>query len=310
MPGHYIVLADLDGAAGVRNPHECYPNFHEYTQYGVPNMAADANAAARGLLKGGADAVTVVDGHLLGQNLISAQIEAPAALGKGTLLDELEAGPIAGVFLTGVHGKTGTPNSFSSHTIAPFLAVRANGDVVSDAHVVALLAGAYGVPLVGASGDWVACDDLHWTAPEVAVAATKTGFDRSTVRHHNPMTAREGIEQVAERAARAPAPKPLALGSHFRLEISMADEPAAKRAEAALANGVRRKGRVLAWAGGDPKEAVAFLATAVGSAYPGWVDGLGRRAVPESPGGATAGGQLDPALIERFYGTGAPYWAD
>ncbi|MGH6693567.1 MAG: M55 family metallopeptidase, partial [Gammaproteobacteria bacterium] len=185
MPGHFVVLADLDGASGVRNPHECYPNFREYTDFGVSNMVGDANAAARGLIAGGAEAVTIVDGHLLGQNLISAQVDAPAQLGKGTLQDELERGPVAGVFLTGLHGKTGAPNSFSSHTIAPFLAVRLNGDVISDAQVVAMLAASYGTPLVGVSGDWVACEELRWAFPDMAVAPTKTGFDRSTVRHHN-----------------------------------------------------------------------------------------------------------------------------
>ncbi|HEX9710519.1 MAG TPA: M55 family metallopeptidase, partial [Candidatus Thermoplasmatota archaeon] len=273
MPGHYVVLADLDGAAGVRNPHECYPNFSEYAEFGVPNMAADANAAARGLFAGGADAVTLVDGHLLGQNLISAQVEAPAQLGKGTLLDELERGPVAGVFLTGLHGKTGAPNSFSSHTIAPFLAARVDGDVVSDAQVVALLAGSYGAPLVGASGDWVACEELHWSMPDLPVAPTKTGFDRSTVRHHNPQAARAALEEVAERAARAAPPRPAAATAPFRLELSLGDEEWAQRAAAAVDGMARRQRRVLVHAGSDFRLASQFLAQAVGSTFPGWVDG-------------------------------------
>jgi D-amino peptidase len=310
MPGHFIVLADLDGAAGVRNPHECYPNFSEYTQYGVPNMAADANAAARGLVAGGAEKVTVVDGHLLGQNLISSHVEGPAVLGPGTLLDELEAGPVAGVFLTGVHGKTGTPNSFSSHTIAPFLAARLNGDVISDAQIVGLLAGAHGVPLVGASGDWVACEDLTWAMPQLRVAPTKTGFDRTTVRHHNPQASRLAIEEVAQQAARGPAPAPMALQGPFRLELALPDEAAATRAAQAVEGQGRQDRRVLTFTGREFKEASQFLARAVGSAYPGWVDGLGRRAVPPQPQGPTAGGHLEGALIERFYGAGAPYWSD
>lgn len=310
MPGHFIVLADLDGSSGVRNPHECYPNFAEYAQYGVPNMAADANAAARGLLEGGADRVTIVDGHLLGQNLISAHVEATAQLGEGTLLDELERGGVAGLFLTGMHGKTGAPNSFSSHTIAPFLAVRLNGDVISDAEVVALLAGAFGVPVVGASGDWVACEDLHWSMPDLPVAPTKTGFDRSTVRHHIPQTVRLTIGEVARRAAGADLIKPVVPEGPFRIELSMGDEEVAKRAAAAVDGTARRRRRVLLHAGSDVRAASDFLARAVGSAFPGWVDGLGRRAVPEAPAGPTAGGHLDAAIIDRFYGQGAPYWKD
>lgn len=310
MPGHFVVLADLDGASGVRNPHECYPNYSEYSQFGVPNMVDDANAAVRGLAAGGADEVTVVDGHLLGQNLISAQLEAPAKLAGGTLMDELERGGVAGVFLTGMHGKTGAANSFSSHTIAPFLAVRYNGDVISDAQVVSLLAGAWGVPLIGASGDWVACEDLHWGMPDLPVAPTKTGFDRSTVRHHNPQTARLHIEEVAKRAAGSDLVKPTVPDGPFRIELSMGDEEAAKRAAEAVDGAARLHRRVLLHAGLDMRAASDFLARAVGSAFPGWVDGLGRRAVPEAPSGPTAGGQLDPTIIDRFYGYGAPYWAD
>jgi D-amino peptidase len=310
MPGHYVVLADLDGASGVRNPRECYPNFTEYSDYGLPNMVADANAAVRGLVAGDADRVTVVDGHLVGQNLISAHIESPAVLGKGTLLDELEAGGVEGVFLTGMHGKTGTPNSFSSHTIAPFLALRLNGDVVSDSQLVGFLVGAFDVPLIGVSGDWVACEEMHWAIPDLPVAPTKTGFDRSTVRHHNPLTARATIEETAARAAGSELVGPAKVPSRFRLELSLSDEESAKRAGAAVDGMARRQRRVLTFAGTDFVAATAFLARAVGALFPGWVDGLGRRAIPESPADATAGGLLQRALIDRFYGPGAPYWSD
>src|SRR6266496_5626797 len=71
VPGKFVVLADLDGAAGVRNPHECFPNFSEYHEFGIANMEADALSAAAGLVEGGADEVAVVDGHFLGGNLVS-----------------------------------------------------------------------------------------------------------------------------------------------------------------------------------------------------------------------------------------------
>jgi D-amino peptidase len=310
MGGRFIVLSDLEGAAGVRNPHECYPNFPEFRDFGVPNQQADANAAAEGLLDGGAGEVAIVDGHLTGGNLITAGVSPRARLSKGTLLDELEAGGVAGVFLTGIHAKTGTPNSFSSATIAPWVAARMAGDIVGDSLLVAYLAGAFGVPIVGASGDWVACEELQWALPTVPTAATKTGFDRSSVRHHDAQAARAGIRETARKAASAAPPPAKVARTPFRLELSFAEAGDADAAFAAVNGRALRTGRVLAVVSSDFKAASQVAAHAIGALYPGWVDGLGRRAVPQEPAGRTAGGLLPPSVIERFYGPSAPYWSD
>lgn len=310
MARKLAVLSDLEGASGVRNPHECYPNFSEYQAYGVPNQQDDANAAAEGLAAGGADEVVVVDGHLLGHNLLSGGIARAGRLSQGTLLDELQSGELSGVFLTGVHGKTGTPNSFSSATIAPFVAARLDGDVIGDELLVGYLCGAFGVPLLGVSGDWVACEEIQWTLPELPTAPTKTGFDRSSVRHHNPAESRASIRAVAERSLRAPPQRVLKPRRQFRFELSFADAADAEAAAEAVDGLARRQGRVLMYAGSDVLEAFEFAAKAVGRLYPGWVDGLGRRAVPAEPAGRTAGGLLDPTVIDRFYGPSAPYWSD
>ncbi len=293
----------------MRSPRECFPNFEEYQAFGLPNMAGDALTAAEGLRAGGADEVVLVDGHFLGHNLLSSGLPDGVRLSKGSLLDELRAGGVGGVFLTGVHGKTGTPNSFSSVTFAPFVAARLDGDTVGDTLFLAYLSGSFGVPLLGLSGDWVACEEVQWTLPRVPTAPTKTGFDRASVRHHSPEEARKGLRQVAEKAARAP-PLPLKPGKPFRLELSFLEAQDVEAAGEACAGLARRTGRVLVHTGSDFEAAVEFAARAVGALYPGWVDGLGRRAVPEAPSGRTAGGLIDSALFDRFYGPSAPYWSD
>ncbi len=305
-----LVVADLEGAAGVRNPRECFPNFEEYQAFGLPNMMADALAAAEGLKDGGADEVVVVDGHFLGHNLLSPGLPEGVRLSKGSLLDELKTGGVGGVFLTGIHGKTGTPNSFSSATFAPFVAARLDGDVIGDTLFLSYLCGAFGVPLLGLSGDWVACEEVQWTLPRVPTAPTKTGFDRGSVRHHAPEESRKALREVAEKAARAAAPPPSKPRRPFRLELAFAEGPDAAAAASACEGMARRSGRVLAHTGTDFEAACEFAARAVGALYPGWVDGLGRRAVPEAPAGRTAGGLIDLALFERFYGPSAPYWSD
>jgi D-amino peptidase len=310
MPGKFVVLADLEGAAGVRSRRECYPNYPEFQEFGVPNMQGDANAAAGGLAEGGASEVVVVDGHLTGANLLSGQTEAPARLSKRTLAGELDEGGVAGVFLTGIHGKTGTPNSFSSTTIAPWVAARLDGDIIGDSLIVAHLCGAYDVPVVGLSGDWVACEELQWSLPGVPHAATKTGFDRSSVRHHDVAAARAAIREAGRRAASAPAPAPLRTKRQFKFELSFAADGEVEAAAAAVGSLATRRGRVLVHVGGDFRAAVDLAARAVGALYPGWVDGLGRRAVPDEPAGRTAGGLLPEAIIDRFYGPTAPYWSD
>jgi len=309
-PGKFAVLADLEGAVGVRSPRECFPNFSEYQEFGVRNQQEDANAAASGLLQGGADEVLVLDGHHVGANLLSARVADGVRLSKGTLLDELRGGGLAGVFLTGIHGKAGTPNSFSSATIAPFVAARLDGDVVGDSLLIAYLCGAFGVPLVGVSGDWVACEEVRWRLPHIPTAPTKTGFDRSSVRHHDAAAARTALREAAARAAPASPPTPLKARRAFRFELSFTDEADAAAAGGAAGNAARKDGRVVAMNGHDFEDAMEFCARAVGVLYPGWVDGLGRRAVPAEPAGRTAGGLLDAAVIERFYGASGPYWSD
>lgn len=303
-----LVVADLEGAAGVRNPRECFPNFEEYQAFGLPNMTADALAAAEGLKAGGADEVVLVDGHFLGNNLLSSGLPDGVRLSKGSLLDELKRGDLGGAFLTGIHGKTGTPNSFSSSTFAPFVAARLDGDIIGDTLFLAYLCGSQGVPLLGLSGDWVACEEVQWTLPRVPTAPTKTGFDRASVRHHAPLEARKTLREVAERAAKTP-PVPLKARLPFRLELSFFEMSDAEAAEAACRGLAQRSGRVLVHTGSLFEEAAEFAARAVGALYPGWVDGIGRRAVPEQPSGRTAGGLIEAALFERFYGPSAPYWS-
>jgi D-amino peptidase len=310
LPGKFLVLADLDGAAGVRNPHEVFPNFSEFREFGVANMAADASTAAEGLLAGGADEVTVLDGHFLGENLLTANFEEPIALGRRTLWEELARGGVAGVFLTGIHGKTGTPNSFSSHTIAPFVAARLDGDIIGDPLLTAYLCGTYGVPLAGASGDWVACEEVQWALHDLVTAPTKTGFDRCSVRHHNPAESRTQLREAASRAAKLQGARVLRPRRLFKFDLSFADEPDALRAAAAVDGEGQRVKRVVSLSGERFEDALAFAAKAVGALYPGWVDGLGRRALPEEPAGRTAGGMLDPSVIDRFYNASAPYWSD
>ena len=51
--GRVIILADMEGAAGIGNVKECFPWYPEYHKHGVVQLAGDVNAAVRGLRAGG-----------------------------------------------------------------------------------------------------------------------------------------------------------------------------------------------------------------------------------------------------------------
>jgi hypothetical protein len=57
---HVLVVADMEGAAGITDHRECWPVFPHYWRTGRQHLTADVAAVAAGLFAGGATAVTVI----------------------------------------------------------------------------------------------------------------------------------------------------------------------------------------------------------------------------------------------------------
>lgn len=169
-------------------------------------MTADVVAAARGLLRAGADEVVVLDNHGSGnpENVIGAELPPGARLETWNVFDLADHG-VDAMLQVGYHARAGVP-AFISHTYVPTLRLRVNGELISESHGRAW---ASQVPLLGIIGN-----DAHrqtlgrlGSVPYLAVQHT-----RSTT-HVEPVfpdaaSAAEAIENFSSEALRGGGVRP------------------------------------------------------------------------------------------------------
>jgi D-amino peptidase len=103
------------------------------------------------------------------------------------------------VLFVGYHGRAGS-NAVLSHTFMgkDFYAVKVNGEVVGEMEINALIAAAYGVPVVMVTGDDVTCRQAHdFLGQAVITVPVKRAIDRFAAECLPPAEARERIKQGA-----------------------------------------------------------------------------------------------------------------
>ena len=152
-----LIAVDIEGVAGIVHPEQTRPGNGEYER-ARRLMTAEANAAVRGALAGGATAVVVNDSHGLFRNLIAEEIDPRAELLLGK---PRELGMMAGVeqecraaFLVGWHARAGAPGVLA-HTISSFAFARVlvNDAEVGEAALYGAVASEFDVPVAFFSGD-------------------------------------------------------------------------------------------------------------------------------------------------------------
>lgn len=145
--------ADMEGISQLDDPHSILAFERAYWSAGRHRMTADVAAAARGLLRGGADEVVVLDNHGSGNplNVIGEQLPAGAQLESWNVFDLAQHG-VEAMLQVGYHARAGE-RAYVSHTYVPELRLRVNGELISESHGRAWAAG---VPLLGIIGN-----DVH-----------------------------------------------------------------------------------------------------------------------------------------------------
>jgi D-amino peptidase len=126
----------------------------------------------------GATEVVVADSHGNGESLLIEQFPKDVRIVRswprhGAMMAGLDASFGAALFV-GYHASTTNPKGVRAHTIASayFTRVALNGTAVTEAEFNAAYAGAYGVPIVFASGDDAA----------IAEITTRLGTDSHSIR--------------------------------------------------------------------------------------------------------------------------------
>jgi len=215
-----FISIDLEGVSGVFRSEQTDDLGSDAWREACRLMRADLDAALAGCADAGADEIVVCDAHYNSDNLDIAELPASVTLISGHVpLSMMEGvdGACDAALLVGYHAKAGTRAAVLAHTYTDLIARVAVLDpaggepyVTGEFGLCAAVAGAFGVPVVFASGDDKLTAEARELLPEVEVAVTKEGVARVGARLLTPEVAHERIRAgVARALAAAPRPAPL-----------------------------------------------------------------------------------------------------
>jgi D-amino peptidase len=223
-----FISSDMEGTAGVVDWDQCRPGGAQYEYY-CGLLTEEVNASIEGALAAGATEFMVNDSHGRMANLKPEDLAGSASYLSGRFkpmymmqgLDET----FDAIFFVSYHGSMGANASALSHTYFPtaFAEVTLNGVVTGEAGINALVAKAYGVPIVLVSGDVTTAAEIEPFCPGIRAAVVKKSVTRFAAESLHPAAARDLICEQARLAveglpsAEAPAISlPATLGITFK----------------------------------------------------------------------------------------------
>jgi len=205
-----FMVTDLEGVDGVFDfDLQCNPYHSPRYEESRKLLTDEVNAAAEGLLEGGATEVVVYDGHAGGRNLSTLDLHPKALLLAGEPVSrtlELDSSYAALVFI-GLHAMAGAKKAILPHSYSwDVQNIWVNGKLTGEIGGRTLLAGHFGVPAVMLSGDAAACREFRNLVANAECAEVKSGAS-STAGYMLPHSAacalirekaRRAIERVSE----------------------------------------------------------------------------------------------------------------
>ena len=270
--GRVIILADMEGAAGLGDVKECFPWYPEYHKHGVVQLASDVNAAVKGLRAGGIEDIVVYDGHLFCQNLSKSQLEPQVKLVRDIAWRKLVEEGCDGAVLLCYHAMAGTPNGFLSHSCLPFLRVRVNGQPVGETALFSWLCGFYDIPIIMVTGDETGVREAQEFLPGIDTVAVKKAKNREVAMCFPVEEMRRLIRETAMSAAQRivkykvyRAREPVLMEVGFRT-------PREADVVATLHRTIRTSHRVVAYESERYLEAFKFLFAALNLVNAFWFD--------------------------------------
>ena len=197
--------SDMEGTAGVVDWSQCMPGEREYEHYrGL--LQDEVNAAIEGALSAGATEFLVNDSHSTMQNLLPDQLHWRASYLSGRhkpmyMMQGLDESFDA-VFFISYHGSMGGEPSTLSHTYNPraIAEVRLNNMVAGESGINALVAQAYGVPVVLITGDATTAAEAAPFCPGLETVVVKESISRFAASSLHPDEACERIHEGARRS--------------------------------------------------------------------------------------------------------------
>jgi D-amino peptidase len=196
-----FMITDAEGVAGVCRQDQTEPTNSEMRQL----LTGEINAAVDGFFEGGADEVTVWDGHDGSQTLSALTIHPRARLIIGNLGTTmmLDRGYSAVAFV-GQHARANSRGGIMAHSYSSLgiQTMLMNGKPVGEIETVSAMAGWFRTPVIFLSGDQAAASDLRAIVPQAETAVVKEGLSNYTCISLSAQAARTLIREGAARAMR------------------------------------------------------------------------------------------------------------
>ncbi|MBU6496796.1 MAG: M55 family metallopeptidase [Acidobacteria bacterium] len=226
-----FISSDMEGTAGVVDWEQVLASGPRYEYY-CELLLNEVNAAILGAADAGATEFLVNDSHSKMANLRLDALEGHARYLSGRLkpwymMQGLDSSFDA-IFFVSYHGSMGSAGSNLSHTYFPsaFAEVTINGVVAGESGINALVAQAFGVPIVLITGDETTARELAPFAPTALSAVVKTSVTRFAADSLHPDDACQLIREQARRAVaslESMQKVSLSLPIHLRMSFRTSD---------------------------------------------------------------------------------------
>lgn len=242
QPRKIFISVDMEGITGVVSNQQSGNTGADYSAT-RRIMTEEVNAAIEAALAAGATTVLVSDAHGNKQNLIPELLHPRAEVVRGDprplgMMQGLD-NTFDGVMFIGYHAMAGTPDAVLDHTMnGRIYNLKLAGRPMSEGTFNAALAGAMNVPVIFASGDRAAVDQIKEVVGDLETVAVKSGLQESTISvspERGRQMIRDGVKRAFERFSQF---RPFKSPAPHRVEIEFASE--AQAAVAAWVPGVTR----------------------------------------------------------------------
>jgi D-amino peptidase len=234
-----LIATDMEGITGVTTWDHVTPGHAEYARF-RKLMTQDVNAAIRGACDAGAEEVIVADGHWNGSNILIEELDPRAHLNSGSPapfsmvqgIDET----VDGVFFLGYHARNGTPNAILDHTWSSKTVANVwlNDILTGEYGLNAAVAGHFGVPVIMATGDQTACEQIVELLGELETTVVKQATGRFAAECLSPAVTQEMIALTAahamERLIDGDVPDPFVMDPPVRVTVEFFTSDMADRA--------------------------------------------------------------------------------
>jgi D-amino peptidase len=222
-----FISSDMEGTAGVVDWEHVRATGPLYPYY-CGLLTNEVNAAIEGAMRAGADEFLVNDSHSKMANLKPSELAGSARYLSGRMkpmymmqgLDET----FDAVFFISYHGSMSSRGSTLSHTYFPtaFAQISINGVIAGEAGINALVAKAYGVPVVLITGDDTTAREIAPFAPSARAAVVKNSISRFAADSMHPTAACELIRDQAFQAVSSLASaEPVTISTPTMMEIDL-----------------------------------------------------------------------------------------